>query len=38
MVEPGSYTVTLKLGDRTYTKTLAVDRKAGYTPGGDGFE
>ncbi len=38
LVDPGSYTVTLKLGDRTYTRMLAVDRKEGYTPGGDRFE
>ena len=37
VVDPGSYKLTLKLGDRTWTRSLAVNRAEGYTPNGDRF-
>ncbi len=33
MMEPGTYTLTLKVGDRTLTQMLVVERINGY--GGD---
>jgi hypothetical protein len=38
MAEPGTYTVTLTVGDRTFTHELGVDRVGNYEPGGSGFQ
>ena len=35
---PGNYTVTLKVGDETYTQQLKVERQAGYTGDSSPFE
>jgi photosystem II stability/assembly factor-like uncharacterized protein len=38
MAEPGTYTVTLTVGDRTFTHELGVDRVGNYESGGSGFQ
>lgn len=38
LAEPGNYTVTLKVGDKTYTQSLKVGRQAGYTGNNSPFE
>lgn len=37
MVGPGSYTVTLKVGERTFTQTLVVERAVGLWGNSSGF-
>ncbi len=37
MMEPGTYTLTLKVGDRTLTQTLVVERINGYGGSNSGF-
>jgi len=36
--EPGNYTVTLTVGDKTYTQELKVERQTGYTGNSSPFE
>ena len=38
VAEPGNYTVTLKVGDKTYTQTMKVYRQDGYTGNSSPFE
>jgi hypothetical protein len=38
LAEPGSYTLTLKAGDRSFTQTLTVDRVGGLTGNSSPFE
>jgi photosystem II stability/assembly factor-like uncharacterized protein len=38
LAEPGNYTVTLKVGDHTYSQQLKVDRQAGYTGDSSPFQ
>ncbi len=37
LVDPGSYTVTMTIAGRTYTRRLTVERKKGFTAGTGGF-
>ena len=37
MVEAGSYTVTLKVGERTFTQTLIVERIGSFGGNSSGF-
>ncbi len=38
LAAPGTYTVTLSIGDRTFTQPLPVERQAGYTGNSSWFE
>lgn len=38
VAEPGNYTVTLKVGDKTFTQTMKVFRQDGYTGNSSPFE
>jgi hypothetical protein len=38
LAAPGTYTVTLKVGDKTYTRPLLVERQKGYTGNNSPFE